>query len=61
MVYKGIGFNEGHWKTKTEAEFIEHEGHHGLSVKQLKEAFSIMNPVKKDQPVNTGRASKKAE
>ena len=46
MNYQGINFNADHWKTKTEAEFIAHENHHGLSEAQLKEAFSIINPVK---------------
>jgi len=46
MNYNGINFNAEYWKTKTEVEFIAHEKHHGLSEKQLREAFSIMNPKK---------------
>ena len=67
MNYEGVNFVEDSCKGKTEAEFIAHESHHGLSVAQLKEAYALMNPVKekislkKDQPVDTGSASKKAE
>lgn len=46
MTFEGIGFNENYWKGKTEAEFIAHESHHGLSEKQLKEAFALINPKK---------------
>lgn len=47
MIFDGVNFNELFWKGKTEAEFISHESHCGLSEKQLKEAFSIMNPKEK--------------
>ena len=47
MVFEGISFNETFWQGKTEAAFIAHESHHGLTEAQLKEAFAIMNPVKK--------------
>ncbi len=58
MVYNGINFNDGYWKTKSEADFIEHEAHHGLSEAQLKEAFALMNPkpekrVKESKPAET--------
>jgi len=43
MVYNGINFNEAHWKKKTEAEFVAHEKHHGLSEDQLKEVHALMN------------------
>lgn len=42
MNYAGINFNKEYYKSKTEAEFIAHESHHGLSEKQLKEAYSFM-------------------
>jgi hypothetical protein len=49
MIYEGINFNEEWAKGKTVAEFVEHEKHHGLSEKQLKEAYKLMVPkVKKD-------------
>jgi len=47
MTFEGITFVDESCKTKTEAEFIAHESHHGLTEKQLKEAFAIMNPKKK--------------
>lgn len=47
MNYNGIKFNDAWVKTKTEAEFIAHESHHGLSEKQLKEAYGLMVPKKK--------------
>lgn len=48
MVFNGINFNTEYWKTKTEAEFIKHESHNGLSETQLKEAYKLMVPeVKK--------------
>lgn len=46
MKYNGVDFNESFWKDQTEEQFIAHESHHGLSLKQLKEAFALMNPVK---------------
>lgn len=46
MLFNGINFYEAHWKEKSEAEFIEHESHHGLSKAQLKEAWKLMNPKK---------------
>lgn len=61
MNFEGINFNGEYWKGKTEAEFVAHERHHGLSEKQLKEAFALMNPKskKKDPPVDPGDASEK--
>jgi len=48
MVFNGVNFNTEYWKTKTEAEFVKHESHHGLSETQLKEAYKLMVPeVKK--------------
>lgn len=47
MVFNGVWFNEAWAKTKTEAEFVAHESHIGLSEKQLKEAYALMNPKKK--------------
>lgn len=48
MNYNGVSFNENWAKTKTVEEFIAHEGHHGLTDKQLKEAYYLMCPkVKK--------------
>lgn len=61
MNFNGVNFNESWVKTKTEAEFIAHESHHGLSEKQLKEAYKLMNPKKKDQSVDTGKVSKITE
>ena len=66
MKFQGISFTEAHWKTKTEAEFIAHESHHGLTVDQLKEAYSLMipKPLKKvvdNPPVNTGAVEKPAK
>jgi len=50
MVYNGINFYEEANKGKTEAEFIEHEKHHDLTVKQLKEVWSMLNPKKEKTP-----------
>lgn len=46
MVYNNINFYP---TDKTEAEFIEHEKHHGLTEKQLKEAYALLNPKKKKE------------
>lgn len=45
MKYKGIDFNKDFWKTKTEAEFLAHEAHHGLTEEEMKKAFSMMHPT----------------
>ena len=45
-VYNGIHFYP---TTKTEAEFIKHEKHHGLTEAELKEVWALMNPKKKDK------------
>lgn len=47
---KVVGFNPEAARKKSEAEFIEHEKGTGLSEKQLKEAYSLMNPKKKIKP-----------
>lgn len=47
MNYNGVEFIDSWVKTKTEAEFIEHESHHGLTDKQLKEAYNLIVPKKK--------------
>lgn len=61
MVFQGIGFNDEWAKTKTEAEFIAHESHHGLSEKQLKEVYALMLPPKKIiEKANAGKADVKA-
>ena len=52
MTYNGIHFYQEHWKTKTEAEFIAHEKHSGLTEKQLKEAFYLMFPDKRSKKEN---------
>ena len=52
MVYNNINFYEEVNKGKTEAEFIEHEKHHGLTEKQLKEAWALLNPKKKEKEVS---------
>jgi hypothetical protein len=50
MIYEGINFNEAWVRSVSEAEFVEHEAHHGLSQKQLKEAYRLLNPKKKPEP-----------
>lgn len=49
MVFEGIKFNDEWVKTKSEAEFIAHESHHGLSEKQLKEVYRLIVPKKKNK------------
>ena len=44
MKYDNVDFNENFWKGKSKVEFIAHESHHGLSEKQLGEAFDLLNP-----------------
>lgn len=62
MLYNGVNFYDDYWADKTEAEFIAHESHQGLTEKQLKEAWSLMHPKKKvnNPSVDTGAAPKKA-
>lgn len=42
MTFENVTFNAEYWRDKKEHDFIKHESHHGLSVEQLKEAFSII-------------------
>ena len=49
MKYNGISFDSEFWKGKTEAEFIAHEKHHGLSEAELKEAFVLINTKSKEE------------
>lgn len=44
MTFEGVTFNHLYWVGKTLQSFIKHEGHHGLTMQQLEEAFFIMNP-----------------
>ncbi len=46
MTFENVTFNLEFWKGKSEAEFLKHESHHGLSKEQLIEAFKIINPLK---------------
>jgi hypothetical protein len=50
MIYESVNFYPDSAKGKTEAEFVEHEAHHGLSPKQLREAYRLLNPKKKPEP-----------
>lgn len=61
MIFEKINFNEAYWKTKTEAEFIAHERHHGLGEKKLKEAFALMNPKPVEKAVQKSPAISKAK
>lgn len=55
MVYEGINFYP---TSKSEAEFIEHEKHHGLSEAQLKEAYQLLTKQnKKSKPVKVAPPS----
>lgn len=47
MKIDNVDFNEKFWKGKSKDEFIAHESHHGLSEKQLEEAFDLLNPKPK--------------
>lgn len=47
MVYNGVKFLPAAVEGKTEAEFIQHESHHGLATAQLKEVYSLMVPKPK--------------
>jgi hypothetical protein len=57
MTFNGVTFNHLYWVGKTLQAFVKHEGHHGLTINQLEEAFYIMNPGAKatihgnDKPV----------
>ena len=50
MIYEGINFYPASVEGKSEVEFMEHEKHTGLSAKQLKEVYSLLNP-KKPKPL----------
>ena len=45
MKFNEIDFNEAWMKTKTLAEFKEHEKHHNLSDKQLEEVYHLVMPL----------------
>ena len=49
--FEGINFYAGAFE-KSEADFIAHEIHHGLSEKQLKEVYAIGKPKKTKKDVN---------
>lgn len=44
VVYNGVSFYRSFWVGKSLREFLDHEKHHGLSDKQLEEAYFIINP-----------------
>ena len=44
MVYNGVKFMQAAAQGKTEAEFVAHESHHGLSAAQLKEVYAMLSP-----------------
>lgn len=44
MVYNGVKFMQAAAQGKTEAEFVAHESHHGLSAAQLKEVYAMLTP-----------------
>ncbi len=45
VAFEGVSFNSEWMKTKTFAEFFEHEKHHGISREKMKEFYdSIKNP-----------------
>lgn len=58
MKISNVDFNDQFWLNKTLAQFIQGEKHHGLTEKQLEEAYYLINPLK-NQPVNTGKPDKK--
>lgn len=65
MNFQGINFNDEWVKTKTEAEFVDHENHHGLSPDQLKECYALIVPpvakVGKNKTLNESNAGKADE
>lgn len=56
MKYEGVDFNSKWAASKNANDFVEHEKHHGLTEKQLREAHALcvkeQNPKTKvkDQP-----------
>jgi hypothetical protein len=46
MIYEAVNFYPASVEGKSEAEFIAHEKHSGLSEKQLREVYALMNPKK---------------
>jgi hypothetical protein len=65
MTFNGVTFNHLYWVGKTLQEFLKHEGHHGLPINQLEEAFYIINPGAKakvhgndNQVIGKGKDSK---
>ena len=60
MKYNGINFNEIYWRDKSEEYFISQEAHHGLTLKQMKEVFALMNPYKKSEKVQKIAVEKSA-
>lgn len=57
MLFEEVNFNASHFKGWTEAEFVKHESHHGLSKEQLKEAFALIPQAVKEER----KAEKEAE
>lgn len=53
FTYEGISFNKEWAAGISEAEFVKHEKHHGLTATQLKEAYKLIksevNKAKKNQ------------
>lgn len=47
MTFEGVTFVDSWVKSKSEEDFIKESSHHGLSEKQLKEAYRIICPKQK--------------
>lgn len=59
MKIENADFNEEFWNGKTEAEFLKHEAHHGLSTEKLKEVHAAMQ--KKPEAVKVADKKENAE
>jgi hypothetical protein len=53
VIYEGIAFNAQWVASKTQAEFIAHESHHGLTEAQLKEVHKLCKEAVKAPATET--------
>lgn len=58
ITFEGVVFNADWAAGKTEAEFVEHEKHHGLTEAQLKEAHALCLNAVNPPPAEPAKETK---
>lgn len=60
-VNKGYSFNREWVKRQTEAQFLKHEAHSGLTEDQLKEAYRLIKGINAPAKADRDKSEKGAE